>query len=67
MLAARTFNQNAGSITPRLYGSTTNGWQWQFLRLDGETLSIDRHPLPLEPLGRLLGVLLHILREVAPR
>jgi hypothetical protein len=65
--AARRFNQTHGFPDRPMFGCVTTGELWQFLRLEGNTLEIDRQPLPLELLNRLLGVLLHILREVAPR
>jgi hypothetical protein len=40
MIGARLFNKNNGQITDTIYGSVTNGRNWIFLKLEGDTLFI---------------------------
>ncbi len=38
---------------------TSFGTNWRFLKLDGPTLMIDRTEYLLEPVGKILAILLH--------
>ncbi|MGL4550969.1 MAG: hypothetical protein ACRC33_07265 [Gemmataceae bacterium] len=61
MVAARIFNERAALPTPVMHGCVTNGRDWQFLRLEGQGLTIDRRFYTTDDLGRLLGVFQTIL------
>jgi hypothetical protein len=63
MVAAATFNERAGNTIPRVYGASTNGQEWRFMRLTGATLTIDIDEYLIGDPGRLLGVLCHILEH----
>lgn len=63
MVAAWTFNERAGRPLPRVYGASTIGTEWQFLRLAGTALTIDRDLYFINDPGRLLGVLCHIIEH----
>ena len=56
----------AGKVTPRLYGCVTTGEAWQFLRLEGSTVSIDRARYYIDNVGGILAALQAIIAE-APR
>lgn len=49
-----------GSFDAPIYGCVTNGELWKFLKLHHSDLTIDLEPYPLDPLDRLLGILLHL-------
>lgn len=61
MLAAQIFNARAGKEFDAIYGVVTTGSAWKFLRLTGQTATIDLREYYLNELGGLLGVLLHIV------
>jgi hypothetical protein len=59
MVGARLFNEQHGQEPATIYGGVTTGSLWRFIRLDGPTLLIDRTEYPLEPVGKILAILLH--------
>ncbi|GAA6623845.1 hypothetical protein [Scytonema sp. NUACC26] len=61
MLAAQIFNERENSPVDSIYGCVTTGVLWKFLRLKYQTLFIDITEIPIEPVERLLGILLQIL------
>ena len=63
MVAARLFNEQDGHLTPVLYGCVTNGFEWLFLRLEGDTVYIDSTRFLIDQLPRLLGALQTILNR----
>jgi hypothetical protein len=63
MVAARIFNQNEGTPRGVLYGTVTTGDIWKFLRLEGDTIWIDRPVYYLDRIEKILGVLFEIVRE----
>ena len=66
MAAARIFNERAGATGP-VYGAVTTGEAWQFLRLDGATLTLHTERLFVDNLGGLLAVLKASLLTAAVR
>jgi hypothetical protein len=58
MVAAQRFNQAKDSSEQTLYGSVSNGIQWQFLKLDHQTVTIDLTVYPLPPVEQILGFFL---------
>lgn len=60
MVAAQIFNQQAAQV---IYGCVTNGELWKFLKLHHSDLTIDLEAYPLEPLDRLLGILIYLANE----
>jgi hypothetical protein len=72
MLAAQRFNQSQGKSIETIYGVISNGLQWQFLKLEGNVVSIDLTVYSLPPVEQILGVLVWMLRgngfgELDPR
>lgn len=57
MVAIRLFNEKDQVTTPRVFGCVTTGMAWRFLKLEGDTLSIDRVEYHLHNLPKLLGIL----------
>ncbi|MEQ8756516.1 MAG: hypothetical protein RID09_23790 [Coleofasciculus sp. G1-WW12-02] len=55
MVAAQRFNEGQGQPISTIYGSISNGNQWQFLKLEGMTLFIDLAVYPLPPVEDILG------------
>lgn len=60
MVAAQLFNQRTDRA---IYGCVTNGELWKFLKLEGTDLTIDLEAYPIEPIERLLGILIHLACE----
>jgi hypothetical protein len=63
MVAAQIFNQAAQNSIPTLYGCVTSGTQWRFLKLEGQTVTIDLTDYPLPPVEQILGFLVWMVRE----
>lgn len=57
MVAVQRFNEAQSHPIPRIYGSVSNGMQWQFLRLVESTMTIDLNVYSLPPIDRILGYL----------
>jgi hypothetical protein len=62
MVAARLFNQRRGRDLPCVYGVVTTGSLWKFLRLEGDVVSLDLREYPISELGRVVGILVSMLR-----
>jgi hypothetical protein len=61
MIAAQLYNQTQGQIIPIIYGCVTSGRLWQFLKLEGDNVTIDPDNYPLMPIHKVLGILKSIL------
>jgi hypothetical protein len=57
MVAAQLFNEQAGRAMPVIYGSVTSGKLWQFLKLEGQRVTIDVNEYQITPVERILGIL----------
>ncbi len=57
MLAAQRFNTEKGNAIPCIYGATTSGTEWRFLKLEGVRLHIDRAVYPIAQCDKILGIL----------
>lgn len=62
MVAAQKFNDAKQKPLPILYGSVTNGLQWQFLKLTGTEVTIDLNIYSLPPVEQILGFLVWMIR-----
>ena len=65
MVAAQRFNAEKGNDIPRVYGATTTGVMWQFLKLEGQTLHIDMDVHTIERCDKLLGILASMVEQKA--
>ncbi len=61
MYAAQLYNQHADRSVPVVFGVVTTGSAWKFLRLEGSTLIIDLKEYYIDNLGKIVGVLQHIV------
>lgn len=56
MYAAILFNEQEGFSCPKMYGAVTTGYDWAFLQLENNIISIDTDRYGLLNLPQLLGV-----------
>jgi hypothetical protein len=63
MIAAQKFNQAKGKSISIIYGSVSNGVQWQFLKLEQQTVTIDLTIYPLPSVEEILSFLVWIVKE----
>jgi len=60
MIGARLFNQQENSPLEVIFGTVTTGTEWQFLKLEGNTIFIEKRTHSIENLGIILGILQNI-------
>jgi hypothetical protein len=65
MVGARVFNERAKRPMDAIYGCVTNGDVWQFVRLVGQTASIDRRRYYLDNVETIVAVFQRILAHAA--
>ena len=65
MVAAQRFNAEHGNDIPCVYGATTSGMNWLFLKLEGRQLSIDMTAYSIDRCDRLLGILASMVKQEA--
>ncbi|HEY9610112.1 hypothetical protein [Allocoleopsis sp.] len=63
MVAAQKFNDAKTKSIPIIYGGVSNGVQWQFLKLEGQTITIDLIIYPLPPVEQILGFLVWMVQN----
>ena len=63
MIAAQRFNQEKGNDIPCIYGATTTGVDWQFLKLEEKNLQIDIAIYPIQQSDRILGILSSMVNQ----
>ena len=66
MVAASLFNQAAGAAAS-MFGCVTTGETWQFLKLDGSVVQIDRRRFYLDNLPGILSALRTIVQAATTR
>lgn len=57
LYAAQMRNQNDQRSIRRVFGAVTTGRVWQFLQLEGSTITLDRTSYGIQDLGKFLGIL----------
>lgn len=62
LVGARVFNERTGKSGQTLFGCVTTGEDWQFLRLEGDIVAIDRRRYYLDNLGGILAVFQAIIQ-----
>ena len=65
MIAAQRFNAEKGNDIPRIYGATTSGIDWLFLKLEKQKLYIDLGGYTIERCDRILGILASMVAQTA--
>ena len=63
MVAAQRFNIEKGNDIPCIYGATTTGINWLFLKLEGKQLHIDMSAYMLERCDKILGILASMVSQ----
>ncbi len=56
MYAAILFNQDNQMLSETMYGCVTNGYDWNFMRLENKQLQIDSTRLFLNEIAKILGI-----------
>ena len=65
MIAAQRFNTEKGNDIRCIYGASTTGIEWQFLKLEEKHLHIDMASYTLERCDRILGILASMVAQKA--
>ena len=65
MLAAQRFNAEKQNDIPAVYGATTTGTEWQFLKLAEKRLQIDMEIYPIQQCDKILGILSSMVNQEA--
>lgn len=65
MIAAQRFNAEKGNDIPRVYGATTSGTDWRFLKLEGQKLHIDMAVYQITQCDKILGILASMVEQKA--
>jgi hypothetical protein len=56
MLGARLFNEQNQQILQTIYGTVTNGYEWCFLKLENNLVTVDEDRYALQQVEQLLGI-----------
>ena len=65
MLAVQRFNAERENDISTVYGASTTGVQWIFLKLQGKCLQIDMTPYTIARCDRILGILSSMVTQKA--
>ena len=65
MVAAQRFNAEKGNNIRAVYGATTTGIDWQFLKLEEKRLHLDMATYTIERCDRILGILTSMVEQKA--
>ncbi len=65
MLAAQRFNTEKKNNIPCVYGATTSGTDWRFLKLEEQRLHIDRSLYSIGQCDKILGILSSMVNQKA--
>ncbi|RKU38445.1 hypothetical protein C6496_06440 [Candidatus Poribacteria bacterium] len=65
MLAAQRFNAEKGNDIPYIYGASTTGIDWVFLKLEEKRLHIDMTTYQIAQCDKLLGILASMVAQKA--
>ena len=65
MLAAQRFNAERGNDISTVYGASTTGVEWLFLKLEGKCLQLDMSTYTIERCDRILGILSSMVEQKA--
>ena len=65
MIAAQRFNAEKGNDISTVYGASTTGVEWLFLKLEGKCLQLDMSTYTIERCDRILGILSSMVAQKA--
>ena len=63
MLAAQRFNVERGNEITTIYGAATTGTMWQFLKMEGQQLYIDKEVYAIGQCEKILGILASMVEQ----
>ena len=63
LIGAKLFNEKEGYDSPLLFGCTTTGVEWRFIRYENNMILWDQNTYTLGNLPELLGVLQYVIDE----
>ncbi|WP_333131519.1 hypothetical protein [Microcoleus sp. Pol11C3] len=63
MVAAQRFNETNNNSISTIYGSVTSVTAWRFLKLEGQTVTIDVRDYPFPPVEIILGMLVWMVQN----
>ena len=63
MVAAQRFNQAKEQPITAVYGCVSSGTQWRFLKMEGQTVTIDLVDYPLPPIEQILSFLVWMVKS----
>ncbi len=63
LIAAKQYNEKESHYFETLYGCTSSGVEWRFIKMTGNQIVADRTHYTIENLPRLLGVLQKIIDD----
>jgi hypothetical protein len=63
MYAVKLYNEKENRPLPCIYGAVTTGDEWKFLKLAEDTVFIDKPYYYISGIGKIMGVLAHMLRK----
>ncbi|MEH2461453.1 hypothetical protein [Nostoc sp.] len=66
MVAAQIFNERSGNQIKAIYGAVTIGTIWQFLKLEGNVVSIDLSEYYIKDIKKILGILYSAIAQSKP-
>ncbi|MEH2168584.1 MAG: hypothetical protein V7K41_18390 [Nostoc sp.] len=66
MVAAQLFNERGGNQVKAIYGAVTIGTLWQFLKLEGNVVSIDLSEYYIKDIKKILGILSSAIAQSKP-
>ncbi|MEH2089318.1 hypothetical protein [Nostoc sp.] len=66
MVAAQLFNERGGNQIKAIYGAVTIGTIWQFLKLEGNVVSIDLSEYYIKDIKKILGILYGAIAQSKP-
>ncbi|MBD2521907.1 hypothetical protein [Nostoc sp. FACHB-133] len=66
MVAAQLFNERGGNQIKAIYGAVTIGTLWQFLKLEGNVVSIDLSEYYIKDIKKILGILYAAIAQSKP-
>jgi len=65
MIAAQRFNAEKGNDISTVYGASTTGVEWLFLKLQGKCLQLDMATYQIARCDRILGILSSMVAQKA--
>ena len=61
MVGAKIINQRQGNDISTIFGCSTTGEDWQFLKLEADAICLDRDRYYIDNVGQILGMLQNVI------